>query len=441
MRLAWRLQIERAAIGCDRHPRHLHHELHIVFRHRVMHARNEGTLLDHKIETGFGWIRIAPQLGDFEDRLSFVLLVLRNVENGPDDALPAAVLVYVLAEFFVGLDLVAERPILELRYGVLPRHRLDPAREQPRPWMLHRSVGILVRGDIQPARPRRVDLFDDVFDFSKIILAAHLDVIDVHRNPGLFGDLQRLVELLVDLRAFAANMSSVVAAIACDHLGHRDHFVLIFVAAASECGRQIDRTLLHRLRDELRHLVDLGLRRRPVLEADNSLTYLLRRYARSDIDRGTALAEAPEIALERGPVDVNAGAALGFLLVLFEHGAFERGNRLAFPDHIERHTLAHLAFGIPVAQDGHVSVRMQIDETRRNHHPLRVDHALAERGIKFSDPGDAAIFHRHIAVEPGIAAAVDDPAVGDDDIIAGVCSQRPRWTREQREQRKDRGEA
>src|SRR5215467_7342265 len=189
MRLAWRLQIERAAIGCDRHPRHLHYELHVIFRHRVMHAGNEGARRDHEVKTGFGWIRIAAQLGDFKDRLAFVPLVLRNIENGADDALPTAVLVYVLAEFLVGLDLIAERPFLELRYGVPPRHRLDPAREQPRPWMLHRGVGILVRGDIQPARPRRVDLFDDVFDSSEIILAAHLNVIDVHRNAGLLGDL------------------------------------------------------------------------------------------------------------------------------------------------------------------------------------------------------------------------------------------------------------
>src|SRR5437867_11959405 len=114
MRLAWHLQIERRAIGCDRHPRHLDHELYIVFRHRVMHTRNEGALLYHEVETGFGWIRIATQFGDFEDRLSFVRLVLRNIENRADDALPAAVLVYVLAEPLVGLDLVAERTFLEL---------------------------------------------------------------------------------------------------------------------------------------------------------------------------------------------------------------------------------------------------------------------------------------------------------------------------------------
>ena len=104
------------------------------------------------------------------------------------------------------------------------------------------------------------------------------------------------------------------------------------------------------------------------------------------------LAEAAEIAVERGPVDVDTGAPLGFLFVLFEHAAFERGHCLAFPDHIERHALAHLAFGIAVGQDGHVSVRVQIDETWRDHHPLRIDHAFAERGIEFADPDDAAIF-------------------------------------------------
>src|SRR5262249_7316820 len=322
----------------------------------------------------------------------------------------------------VGLDLVAERPVLEFRNSISPRHRLHPTWEQPRPWMLHRSIGILVCGDIEPAYPCRVDLFDDVFDSSEIILATHLDVIDMHRNASPRGILYAFAELSSVLRPFAADVGAIVPAIACDDLGHRDHLILIFVAAAGECGRQIDRTLLHRLPDELRHLLDLRLRGRPVVESDNDFADLLRRYARCDVDRGPALAEAAEIAVERGPVDLDAGAALGFLFVLFEYAAFERSHRLTFPDHIERHALAHLAFGIAVGQDGHVSVRMQIDETRRNHHPLRIDHAFAERGIQFADSDDAAFLYGHAAVEPGIATPVDNFAVCNHDIITGVGS-------------------
>src|SRR5262249_29529261 len=83
MRLAWHPQIERAAIGCDRHPRHLHHELHIVFRHRAMHAGNAGALLNHEVEPGFGWIRIAAKLEVFEDRLSSYSLFFGTLKTVP----------------------------------------------------------------------------------------------------------------------------------------------------------------------------------------------------------------------------------------------------------------------------------------------------------------------------------------------------------------------
>ena len=126
-------------------------------------------------------------------------------------------------------------------------------------------------------------------------------------------------------------MGAVVAAIACDYLCHRDHLVFVFVAAAGECSRQIDRAFLHRLRHQLRHLLDLRLRRRPIVEADDDPADLLRRYARRDVDRGPFLAEAAEITVERGPVDVDAGAPLGFLFVFFEHPALERRHCLAFP--------------------------------------------------------------------------------------------------------------
>ena len=57
-----------------------------------------------------------------------------------------------------------------------------------------------------------------IFNLAEIILAAHFDVINMHRNAGLFGNANRLVQLFIDLFAFAAHMGAVVATVFCDDL-------------------------------------------------------------------------------------------------------------------------------------------------------------------------------------------------------------------------------
>src|SRR5262249_32686666 len=226
---------------------------------------------------------------------------------------------------------------------------------------------------------------------AEVVFTVHLGWIDGPRDAGLLGDIDRLVELLVDLPAFAADVGAVIAAVARDHFRHRHHLVGIFVAAAGESGRQVHRALLHRLRDELFHLLDLGGGRRPILEPDDNAAHLLRRDARGDVDRGPLPAEAAEVAVERGPVDVDAAAALRLLAIFLEHAALQRRDRHALPDHVEGDALAHFAFAIAVGQDRVVGVGVEIDEARRHHHALGVDHALAQPGIDPADLGDAAV--------------------------------------------------
>src|SRR5262249_16837654 len=242
--------------------------------------------------------------------------------------------------------------------------------------------------DVETAGARRLDLRDDVSDLPEVVLAAHLDVIDVHRDAGRLGNVDRLVELLVDLAAFATDVGAVVATVARDDLRHRHHLVFVLVAAAGECGRQVDGALLHRLRNQLLHLLDLRRRRAPVLEADDHAPYLLRRDARGDVDRRTFLIETPEVAIESGPVDIDAAPPLGLLLVFLEHAALERRHRHALADHVERHALAYFAFAIAVGNDRVVGMGVEVDEARRDDHALGVDHALAELGIDPPDLGD-----------------------------------------------------
>ncbi len=52
--------------------------------------------------------------------------------------------------------------------------------------------------------------------------------------------------------------------------------------------------------------------------------------------------------------------------------------------------------------------------------PVRVDHASRGRAPEITDGGHLAVRDSHIAVEPGVARPVDDPAVGDEDVEPGV---------------------
>jgi hypothetical protein len=65
---------------------------------------------------------------------------------------------------------------------------------------------------------------------------------------------------------------------------------------------------------------------------------------------------------------------------------------------------------------------------------------FAQLRIDISDLDDVAVLDGHIGVKPGIAAAVDDLAVGNDDIIGRVgartaCGERDRREPGQRENR------
>ena len=71
---------------------------------------------------------------------------------------------------------------------------------------------------------------------------------------------------------------------------------------------------------------------------------------------------------------------------------------------------------------------LDVDESRRHHHPRRVD---ALRRLRIAelpashDARDAVAFQRDIAIEPGIAAPVDDAPVDDDHVVALTV----RWSR------------
>ena len=51
------------------------------------------------------------------------------------------------------------------------------------------------------------------------------------------------------------------------------------------------------------------------------------------------------------------------------------------------------------------------------YHPFGIDHSFTHARIDLADFGNLAILDRNIGIEPGIAAAIDYLAIGDDNVI------------------------
>ena len=102
--------------------------------------------------------------------------------------------------------------------------------------------------------------------------------------------------------------------------------------------------------------------------------------------------------------------------VFLQDRAFERRHGLAFADNIQRHALAHFAFGVAVGDDRLIAVRVHVDIAGRHDVAFSRDSPRCRFRIDLADRRDLAVFDPEVAVKPGITRAVDQPAAVDDDI-------------------------
>ena len=82
-----------------------------------------------------------------------------------------------------------------------------------------------------------------------------------------------------------------------------------------------------------------------------------------------------------------------------------------------RDALADLALGVAVLEQQSVGMRVHVDEPGRDDQPAAsMTRRARALGADAADRGDPVAADRHVAVEPGVAGAVDDPAAADQDI-------------------------
>ena len=65
-----------------------------------------------------------------------------------------------------------------------------------------------------------------------------------------------------------------------------------------------------------------------------------------------------------------------------------------------------------------VVVRVHVDETRRQHQPIGVDHLVGGRTPEISHLRDTAVAHLHVGGEAGHSRAVHDVCTADEQLGA-----------------------
>ena len=84
------------------------------------------------------------------------------------------------------------------------------------------------------------------------------------------------------------------------------------------------------------------------------------------------------------------------------------------PEHFEGHALRGLRQVLRIGEHGEVGVGVHVDETRREHEPVRVDDPVRSC-FRVADGRYPTSGHGDVGPEPRRAGAVDDIAAAEDD--------------------------
>ncbi len=151
---------------------------------------------------------------------------------------------------------------------------------------------------------------------------------------------------------------------------------------------------------------------------------------RSDVDGRALDLQRLEILAEARPVpgdpaDVPVVGPIVQRLVAMSHAERRRRHATVARD-VRGDPLSHRGIRPRVLQDGDVGVRVRVDEAGRDVAAAGVDDRAAAQRARRTDGGDAPAAHSDVAVVPGVAAAIHDAAVGDDEI-GSAHERQPRY--------------
>ena len=245
----------------------------------------------------------------------------------------------------------------------------------------------------------------------------------LRRNVRLLRDLEQLIERRVDVHAFVAHVRRVNPAVAPGRLRERDQLVGLRVARGGVFQRSPDaqRPLLHQRVDNGRHLRQFRRRRCAILFSDDRKPHLRRAHERRDVQRRSLLLELREIAAEVAPI-LAVMPLLHRVRIVEDQLVGQRRDRAALSGHFGGDALRDLREHPVIDEDVGLGLAHHVDEPRRNHEAGHVHRVACRGSAEESHGGDPIAAQRHVAAIARVAAAVDDPATLQQDIVGSIIA-------------------
>ena len=384
-------------------------------------ATSAGGILNEKVEERIHGIFV-PELGDLGESLA----LQRNqagILNGADhdgvgagNFLPFVVPIFGRSEH-VFADALTGRGIFQALDQFCVAAIVRPWRNEGGEIVVPGGVGVGVGADIGSGGAGGVDLGDDFGHASPVIFAGDLDVPDFDGDVSLAADAKSFVDGFENRVALVAHVGGVDAAKLSGFGGERDQFFGLRVGGwrVFERGGDADCAIFHGLAHERLHLLELRGSGLLVVVAEHHAADLRGADIAREIDAHALLFEAREILAEGAPVgsdlEMLKAAAIGL-----NDRVVERSDGAAFAGDFGGDALINFRGQARVDEDGQFRLAEHVDETGRNDFAGRVDGALARGGGEIADGGDFSVADAEVSGIPGGTGAVDDVAIGDDEV-------------------------
>lgn len=138
---------------------------------------------------------------------------------------------------------------------------------------------------------------------------------------------------------------------------------------------------------------------------------------RSDIHGDACLLHRVEISAERGPrnrLAIDRRSVGGQF-------AFERPRGLAFAKNFCRHALTDFALSVAIFQQNIIGMRVHIDESGCDDQSLGVNFPMGRTWRYQTNRHDSIAANRDITAKPGVASAVYNGCIADQQIVSRFC--------------------
>ncbi len=248
---------------------------------------------------------------------------------------------------------------------------------------------------------------------------------DFDRNVAFASDAQSFVDRRQDAIALVAHVGGIDAAEFRRLRSQRDQLFGLRVGSGRvlERSRDSDGAFAHGLPDQFSHLVQLRGGRLFVVIAQHHAPDLGGADVAGQIDSHALFFQTGKVLLKAAPVGRDVIVIVAVAVGL-DDGVIQRRDRTAFAGDLGRDALVDLRGQARIHQDGQFRLAQHVDKAGSDDHAVDINRARALRVAQISDGGDFAVANADVARVPRRAGAVDDVAVGDDEIegwVWGLC--------------------